>query len=653
MEHLIPSTPRRALSALTVLSIAICALPAPAAALPFYTDGSWGPRVPVPFDPFLISSETILVSNHTGGALALGYQYTAGSANLYASFYSFGSGWGESLLVNASGINGWTTPAGALADDGSAIAGWVLSPAGNASIGASVFTPAAGWSPAATLSEPPSDVYGPSVAIAEGGTAAAAWSENMSGTFQVRARIYAPGSGWSAATLVDPTNPNGGTLARVHGGPGGSFLLSWAAWDGNFSAIRSSMYTPAAGWSAPTNMSAAPAGQNSLFSVISGAPDGTFFLAWNEADLIGYQSYQNLSARRYTPAGGWEAIHALSSSGFVYTQASVALDPGGNATFAWTEGDMNGSAVMAARYEAGSGWTPAARVGYTDLQYRIPAIAGGDNGTATAAWNRLDSHGNGAAYARFVPGRGWSVAASIGDTTGAGQGHLASMPGDRALLVLAYANSESFLFTPFDTTPPLLSVTGPTDSATLTQSTVVVTGTTELGARVLVNGVSAAVALDGSWSVRVALGPGANTLAVEAYDSAGNTASSSRTVTFDDPVAGLVAELALARANLTAAEAQLADAQEGLLAAQANLSVLQAQLATLAAAANSSLAEQQRLQLEINALNQSLARVGGPQQATTDSLPLLVAVVGVVMGALGIAVGLMAQRRRAPEKPKR
>ncbi len=639
----------RPLVAVTALVLAACTLPAPAAAVPFYTDGSWGPRVPVPFDPFLTSSETILVSNHSGGAFALGYQYVTGSANLHASFYSFGRGWGDDMLVNATGINGWTTPTGALAGDGSAVAGWVLSPAGNASIGASVFTPAAGWSPAATLSQPPNEVSWPSVAVAEGGTAAAAWSENVSGTYQIHARIYTPGSGWSTAALVDPANPNGGALPSVQAGPGGSFLLAWAASDGNLTAVRFARYTPGSGWSAPTNVSAAPAGQASLFSVVSAAPDGTFFVAWLETD---YAFSQNVSARRYTPAGGFEPIHALSSSGLAFTRASVALDPGGNATFAWIEGDLNGSAVMAARYEAGSGWEPAARVGYTDLDYRNPAVTGGENGTATAVWHHLDSHGNGAAYARFVPGRGWGVAASISDTPDAGDAHLALMPGDRALLVLDYATSESFLFTPFDTTPPPLSVTGPADGAIVTQSTVVVTGATELGARVLVNGVAAAVAAGGSWSVRVSLGPGANTLSVQASDAAGNTASSNRTVTFDDPVPDLVADLALAQANLSAAEAQLAGAQAELLAAQANLSVSQNQLAALQASANASLAEQHQLELEINTLNHSLAHVGATPQPAADSLALLVALVGVALGAGAIVVGLMARRSRGREEPK-
>lgn len=101
-----------------------------------------------------------------------------------------------------------------------------------------------------------------------------------------------------------------------------------------------------------------------------------------------------------------------------------------------------------------------------------------------------------------------------------------------------------------DITPPTLSLTSPTEGATVEVASVTITGTTEPGARVTVNGLVADVSASGAFSFILALVEGDNTITARATDPAGNNRTVSVTVTFANPVPGLEEDLEAADANL-------------------------------------------------------------------------------------------------------
>lgn len=90
---------------------------------------------------------------------------------------------------------------------------------------------------------------------------------------------------------------------------------------------------------------------------------------------------------------------------------------------------------------------------------------------------------------------------------------------------------------PADTTPPALTITSPSDGATVTDSIVTFEGTTEPGAKVFSGPYAADVDDDGSWSIRLVMGPGANGALITARDSAGNEASERIVVYYEPPSA--------------------------------------------------------------------------------------------------------------------
>ncbi|HEY7587508.1 MAG TPA: Ig-like domain-containing protein [Thermoplasmata archaeon] len=90
-----------------------------------------------------------------------------------------------------------------------------------------------------------------------------------------------------------------------------------------------------------------------------------------------------------------------------------------------------------------------------------------------------------------------------------------------------------------DTTPPALTVDEPTAGSLIGESVVTVSGTTEAGASVAVNGVAVAVDSSGDWSADLALSDGAQTITATATDAAGNHATVTRSVTVDTTAPGI------------------------------------------------------------------------------------------------------------------
>ena len=131
-------------------------------------------------------------------------------------------------------------------------------------------------------------------------------------------------------------------------------------------------------------------------------------------------------------------------------------------------------------------------------------------------------------------------------------------------------------FVAVDTTPPSILLSSPSNGSVTNLSSIWVAGTAEVGAQVSVNGVAAGVGADGSFGLHVALRPGANLLVATAWDTAGNSRTASVSVTFQDPVPGLIMQLAAAQAGLASAEGNLSVAQAELAAEEARVAALEA-----------------------------------------------------------------------------
>ncbi|HLB67351.1 MAG TPA: S8 family serine peptidase [Thermoplasmata archaeon] len=119
-----------------------------------------------------------------------------------------------------------------------------------------------------------------------------------------------------------------------------------------------------------------------------------------------------------------------------------------------------------------------------------------------------------------------------------------------------------------DTTPPAITLATPTSGSTVNVASVRVSGVTEPGVTLRVNGIEVAVATDGSFSLLLALATGSNTITATATDAAGNPGSATATVTFADPVPGLEQDLEDTRDDLGTTEGALQTARDSLASLQ-------------------------------------------------------------------------------------
>ena len=105
--------------------------------------------------------------------------------------------------------------------------------------------------------------------------------------------------------------------------------------------------------------------------------------------------------------GAWTAPATLDSSGH---RPSVAADGTGNVLGVWVSGD----AVRASRYVIGSGWSSTETLSHGALQLRSLGVAVNPSGVGVAAWceERLD--GSHIVARRFEPASGWSKSADLG-----------------------------------------------------------------------------------------------------------------------------------------------------------------------------------------------------------------------------------------------
>ncbi len=88
---------------------------------------------------------------------------------------------------------------------------------------------------------------------------------------------------------------------------------------------------------------------------------------------------------------------------------------------------------------------------------------------------------------------------------------------------------------PGDTTPPPITITSPRDKANVTDRLVTFSGTSEPGATVVSGPYAATMSDDGSWTIKLAVSDGANGAKFTATDDAGNTATASIVVYYDEP----------------------------------------------------------------------------------------------------------------------
>ncbi|MBE0517654.1 MAG: hypothetical protein IH630_00305 [Thermoplasmata archaeon] len=614
-----------------------------------------------------------------------------------ASQYGLGAdpneGWGDAELLEYNDAGGAEPPQIAAGHNGDAFAVWEQWDGFRHSVWSNRYVYDEGWGHAERLDSTDTEqTSNPHVGVDESGNAVAVWQQWDSVNFKhdVWSNRYIVGEGWGTAELIEDHSEEAG-LSHVVVDASGNATAVWEQVDSGHSHIWSNRYVVGEGWGMAEEIEAYV---EDAFSIDLAANDnGEVVAVWSQWEGAQY----NISSNRYVVGDGWGTAEIISAEDSGYAeQANVVIDSSGNATAVWYQwgdgvydvwsnryvvGEGWGTAVLLEDYDSGDstgprvgndgygnalvvwmqmagstyhvwsnryvvdeGWGVPELVETDELSAWIPMLAVDHSGNATALWLQSDGIRNYVSSSRYIVGEGWGIAERVSpsETESASYQRVTVDGFGNVFAVWAQydgirSNIWASMYLIPDITPPILTIDSPSDGFTTQTGNVLVSGVTEPGVALRVNGLSIGVESNGSFVCTVALVEGTNVITAIATDVANNSASVSISVTYIDPIheieeqlAAALDALATAQTELDAALDELAATQEDLDAALASLEAAQdlldqalADLASVETLLADALGDGDILQGQLNAALLNLTAAEAELEDALDDLSAL------------------------------
>ena len=322
----------------------------------------------------------------------------------------------------------YTTPALALGDSGAVYGVVVYNGAGVAFSQGAVLsvTPAviAGWQGAPEMLGG-STQYGAMPALATYGadavgsdkSALAVWTQ-----YEPIAKIYAnrfvPGSGWAGRVEVSThtASTQAANYAQVTTNALNQSIVVWQLQDdvANTRTAVARRYTPAGGWEAPVTLSSGVLyGGEAMAIQVKADARGNAVATWSQRTTA-YAPWQ-LFAARFDAGTGWSAALRLDNGaiGEPGDYPQVAVGPAGHAFVLWSApGTAGGTTRLWSRRMGADGtWDPAVLLGEPPLSLIDLSIAVNDVGDALAVWRQYDNPSFTSIWSQFHRnGVGWGSA---------------------------------------------------------------------------------------------------------------------------------------------------------------------------------------------------------------------------------------------------
>ena len=489
----------------------------------------------------------------SGNAMVTWAQSDGDHYNIWSNRYVVGDGWGTAAMIetNDSGDAYW--PEITMDGSGNAIVVWTLDDGICQNVWSNRYVVGAGWETAIMIETNDSgDAIYPKIAADASGNAIAVWSQyDAVYHADIWWNRYVVGTGWGVASKLERND----TLVRASGpqiamGGSGNAIAVWYEEDTitPYQNIWSSRYVVGAGWEDAFAIQTSDSEEAYIPTDIAVDDAGSAVAVWIQDDGV----RKNVWANRYTVGTGWEAPSLLETddSGDAWVP-KLAIDGSGNTMVIWHQSDGVYDSVWTNRYVVGAGWEMAEVIeSYDSGDAYGPQIAVDAAGNAIAVWMQDDGPRSDIWANRYVLGTGWGSPVKI-ETDDAGDAiapEIAWDPLGNATVVwhqedMYRANIWSNRYVQYDAVPPPIEISSPSDGSTTETQAVTVAGSTEPGADLTINGASALVASNGSFSLVITLVEGANVINVTATDESGNSATVMLSVTYVDPVSRLEAEL--------------------------------------------------------------------------------------------------------------
>jgi hypothetical protein len=209
-----------------------------------YTAGSgWGTATLIETDDAGDASGPKIAIDANGNALAVWDQGDGTRQSIWVNRYTAGSGWGSATLLETDDAGTAGDPQIAFDANGNALAVWFQSDGTRANIWASRYTAGSGWG-GATLIE--TDNAGaaliPQLAIDSNGNALAAWAQQDGTRYNIWANRYTAGAGWGTATLLETDNTGAAFVPQIAIDSNGNAIAVWNQSDGTRDNVWASRF---------------------------------------------------------------------------------------------------------------------------------------------------------------------------------------------------------------------------------------------------------------------------------------------------------------------------------------------------------------------------------------------------------------------------
>jgi len=449
--------------------------------------GGWGPITRIEnFNSSGVTEEWSAIDG-AGNALVLFRASDGAQYNVYAAYYRVGTGWGapQRLDTAAGSSKDWLRVA--MNNEGDGVAIWNEYNGTNYNDYAAFFNGTTRtWGAPTEVQSTFTDVSTGTVGIDGRGDAMATFQAYNGTGWSNYASYYQPGLGWGSPVQIAPNPLSSNPDYAVAMNDAGDAAVSWTDWNGSAYLAAVNVFSPTTGWGTDQVFNTGAGDEGPATPSLDGA--GNALLAYDVWDGTQFDAYAV-----FKPVGSpWGTPVEISSGSGDSSGIVSALDYHGNGFVAWTHYNGIGYDIVSRRYVSGEGWMPQATVNLP-----APATPATDTGSAVLG---LDGHGN---------------------------------------AILGWNEWENSALLPFAATyivgsgQPTLLLTSPANGTLTNNPSVTVSGTTDPGAALTIDGASVAVAVNGSFSKTYSLPDGSHTFVVVAKNPAGLSTQGTSTVAVD------------------------------------------------------------------------------------------------------------------------
>jgi hypothetical protein len=176
-------------------------------------------------------------------------------------------------------------------------------------------------------------------------------------------------------------------IAKVGFDGSGRAVAVWRSDDGQKWSIAARRFVPGTGWEAPVEI--ASPGVGAGFLELAVAPDGAAHSVWLQTDV---GDDLTVFGNRFEPASGWGTPGRIDQGAGWAADATVAVDPQGNAVAAWAQSarprDGGPYDVRASHFAPDTGWSLPVTLDQAGQDARYPRAAIEAGGTATVVWRQ-------------------------------------------------------------------------------------------------------------------------------------------------------------------------------------------------------------------------------------------------------------------------